>query len=570
VSEIPRPLDAAPDSSGSARPAVEVPEVPEVPAGTAGTELAAAATDRLVAGGPAFRRWPAERRADRTPVTAGPDDPAPDGLPPFLPSQDDPLVRVASGAIGGPWGRHGALGLRRFWTPLRVLLALTVFTLALAWLQKSPCQNGAWTAGRQYTHFCYSDVIPLYYTEQLNSGAVPYADHPVEYPVLTGAFMGTAAWLTRIYLDVSADLPLPHPPDVQAYFSATALMLAICMVVVTWSTFRLAGRRKWDAAMVALSPLLIVHAFTNWDLLAVALAGAALVAWQGRRPTLAGVLLGLATAAKLYPALFLIPLLALCWRSRRLPAFGRVAAGCAIAWAAVNLPVAALYPDSWRRFFELNRSRPADFDSLWYGVAALVRGSGSQAPQVNTVAAVTVLLGLAGVFALGLLAPRRPRLPQLLFLAVAVFLLTNKVWSPQYSLWLLPLAVLARPSWRALLAWQATECLVWVPRLLWFLGTADKGVGYTWFFLAVGIRDIAVVVLAVLIVLDILQPERDLVRSSGVDDPAGGVLDGDPDSGPVLAFAGASTVDDDGDADVLESRGRTDSGDGLRRDSDPS
>ena len=477
------------------------------------------------------------------PTVRGPEDPAADGRPPFLPSRDDPVVRTASGAIGGPWGRHGALGLRRFWTPLRVLLAFTLCTLALAWLQKSPCQNGAWIEGRQYTHFCYSDVIPLYYTEKLNEGAVPYADHPVEYPVLTGVFMGVAAWLTRVYQEVSAGLPLPDAPDVQTYFSVTALMLAICMLVVTWSTGRLAGRRKWDAAMVALSPLVLVHAFTNWDLFAVALAGAGLVAWQGRRPTLAGVLLGLGTAAKLYPGLFLLPLLALCWRSRQLPAFGRALAGAAVGWSVVNLPVAAAYPESWRRFFELNRSRPADFDSLWYGVPQLLRPGGGP-PQVNTVAAVAVAVGLAAVVALGRLAPRRPRLPQLLFLAVAVFLLTNKVWSPQYSLWLLPLAVLARPSWRALLAWQVTECLVWVPRLLWFLGTGEKGIGYNWFFLAVGIRDVAVVLLAALVVRDILQPERDIVRSAGLDDPAGGVLDGAPDSGPVLVLAGSSPGSD--------------------------
>jgi uncharacterized membrane protein len=334
-------------------------------------------------------------------------------------------------------------------------------------------------------------------------------------------------------------LPL-HVPDVQAYFSVTALLLAASLLVVTWSTTRLAGRRKWDAAMVALSPLVVVHAFTNWDLFAVALAGAALVAWQGKRPTLAGVLIGLGAAAKLYPALFLVPLLALCWRSRQLPAFGRAAAGGAVAWAAVNVPIALAYQDSWLRFFQLNRERPADFDSLWYGVDALLTGSGGEPPKVNTIAALTVLVGLAGVFALGLLAPRRPRLPQLLFLAVAVFLLTNKVWSPQYSLWLLPLAVLARPSWRALLAWQVLECLVWVPRLLWFLGTAEKGVGYNWVLGAVLLRDVAVVVLAGLIVRDILEPERDLVRSSGVDDPAGGVLDGAPDSGPLIELAGSA------------------------------
>jgi len=275
-----------------------------------------------------------------------------------------------------------------------------------------------------------------------------------------------------------------------------------------------------------------------------ALAGIGLVAWQRRRPGLAGVFLGLGTAAKLYPALFLLPLLVLCLRARRMAAFVRVAVGAALAWAAVNLPVAALWPESWRRFFELNRSRSADFDTIWYGLRWLIaRQSGEQvgAVEVNGFAAVSVVAGLAGVAALGFLARRRPRLPQLLFLTVAVFLLTNKVWSPQYSLWLVPLAVLARPSWRAYLAWQATECLVWMPRLLWFLGTGEKGVDYQWFFLAVLLRDAALVGYVALVIRDILQPARDVVRSSGADDPAGGVLDAAPDR--AAGVAGVDGVD---------------------------
>jgi uncharacterized membrane protein len=454
----------------------------------------------------------------------GPRDPGPDGRPPFVPSLDDPVVRSASGLIGGPWGRHGAVGRQRFWTPLRVLLALTLLTLAFAWIQKSPCQDGAWTEGKQYTHFCYSDVIPLYFTEQLNEGAVPYVDHAVEYPVLTGAFMGVAAAIGD---------RLPVDNKVQSYFSVTALLLSICMLVITWSTYRLAGRRRWDAAIVALSPLLIVHAFTNWDLFAIALAGAAMVAWQDRRPGLAGVLLGLGTAAKLYPALFFVPLLALCWRSRKLPDFGRAVVGGVLAWGVVNVPVALLWPDSWLRFLRLNRERPADFDSLWYGFAQIVGGD-NPAPQVNGMAAITVLAGLAAVLLLGVMAPRRPRLPQLLFLVVAAFLLTNKVWSPQYSLWLLPLAVLAKPNWRMLLAWQVAECLVWFPRLLWFLGTGSKGVDYDWFFGAVLLRDVAVVALCAVIVRDVLRPELDEVRLAGDDDPAGGVLDVAEDRGPLV------------------------------------
>jgi uncharacterized membrane protein len=482
---------------------------------------------------------------------------------PLLPSRVDPVVRAASGAVGGPWGRHGAVGQRRFWTPLRVLLAMSVLTLALAWVEKSPCQNGAWQHGLQYTHFCYSDVVPLFYEEKLNTGAVPYVQHAVEYPVLTGGFMALAAWLGRQYDAAAGPRPvgegngwLPDMPPVQTYFTVTALLLAFCLLAVTWTTAALARRRIWDAAMVALSPLLIVHAFTNWDLLAVALAGAGLVAWQRRIPVLAGVFIGLGTAAKLYPVLFLVPLFALCLRTRKLAAFGWATFGALVAWAAVNLPIAFRYKESWSRFFQLNRTRPADFDTVWYAARYLIdrhAGRPTGVPSVNSLAAVAVVVALAAVVVFALWAPRRPRLPQLLFLTVAAFLLTNKVWSPQYSLWLVPLAVLARPSWRVYLAWQATECLLWVPRLLWFLGTGDKGVDFQWFLLAVLLRDAALLGYCGLVVWDILHPERDVVRSAGVDDPAGGVLDGAPDASYAWSGSAARLSTSDGVGSAADS-----------------
>ena len=63
--------------------------------------------------------------------------------------------------------------------------------------------------------------------------------------------------------------------------------------------------------------------------------------------------------------------------------------------------------------------------------------------------------------------PHRNGMPggQLAFLVVAAFLLVNKVWSPQFSLWLVPLAVLALPHRRILLAWMTIDALVWVPRM---------------------------------------------------------------------------------------------------------
>jgi uncharacterized membrane protein len=83
---------------------------------------------------------------------------------------------------------------------------------------------------------------------------------------------------------------------------------------------------------------------------------------------------------------------------------------------------------------------------------------------LDLVAAGAFLAACLGVALLGLLARNRPPVAALLFLVVAAFLLTNKVWSPQFVLWLIPLAVLAWPRrvprWTAVaafVAWQAGE-----------------------------------------------------------------------------------------------------------------
>ena len=113
------------------------------------------------------------------------------------------------------------------------------------------------------------------------------------------------------------------------------------------------------------------------------------------------------------------------------------------------------------------------------------------------------------------------------------FLLTNKVWSPQFSLWLVPLAALALPRWRPLLAWHAAEALVLLSRFYFFVGSdpaGHDGIGDAWFTGAVLLRDAALIGIAALVVRDVLRPEHDVVRASGEDDPAGGVLDGAPDA----------------------------------------
>jgi uncharacterized membrane protein len=97
------------------------------------------------------------------------------------------------------------------------------------------------------------------------------------------------------------------------------------------------------------------------------------------------------------------------------------------------------------------------------------------------------------------------------------------VWSPQYSLWLVPLAVLALPHWRLLLAWMAVDAVVWAPRMYYYLTPANKGLPPDWFLGTVVLRDAVVVLLCVLVVRSVLRPATDPVRR------AVGALDADPD-----------------------------------------
>lgn len=514
------------------------------------------------------------------------------------PSRTDALTAQAGHAIGGPVGDHALVGRSRFWTPLRILLAFAVLFLAFGWAGKAGCIQQTsdgdghltldWNHGRQYVAMCYSDTVPLYGAEHLDEGAFPYKKHWVdagadggtqtrymEYPVLSGLYQYASMEVANVW----RALPLPGALPVVVYFNVVVVGLALAWLVTVWASAMLAGRRIWDAALVALSPLVLVHIFTNFDALATAFAATALLAWARRRPVLAGVLLGLGGAAKLYPLLLLGPIVVLCLRicssgpgRHHLPGLreqmrrnGNRVVGAlrdyladartspmrsaivtvvaaALSWLAVNLPIAVPFTNGWWEFFRLNSERHADPDSIYNVITSFTGWPGfdgplapSETPNVlNLVTLVLFAAACAGIAFIGLTAARRPRLAQLAFLVVAAFLLTNKVWSPQYSLWLVPLAVLALPHRRILLAWMTVDALVWFPRMYYYLGTDDKGVPEQWFTATVVVRDLAVIGLCALVIRQIYRPAHDLIRADGSDDPIGGILNHAPD--PALPW----------------------------------
>ncbi len=494
-----------------------------------------------------------------------------------LPSRTDVLGAAVSEVVGGPVGRHAVVGRTRVLTPLRVMFLVALVLLSIGWSTKAPCLqtvgHGApdqrvanWDNQRAYYEFCYSDTVPLYGAELLSQGKFPYksswleldsqgkprqkfdgspAVRYMEYPVLTGLYQYVAMSLAKTYTAVAKATRLPvlnGVAEVVMFFNISAFGLALAWLATVWAVAMLAGRRIWDAALVAVSPILIFQIFTNFDALATALATGGLLAWARRRPVLAGVLIGLGVAAKLYPALLLLPLLVLGVRTGRVGDAVRTSSVAVITWVAINLPVLLLYPRGWSEFFRLNSRRTQDMDSLFNVIKSFTGWPGLdpnlgfwQPPVVlNTVTAGLFVLCCAAIGYIALTAPQRPRVAQLAFLVVAAFLLVNKVWSPQFSLWLVPLAVLALPHRRILLAWMTVDALVWIPRMLYLYGEQNKGLPEQWFTTTVLLRDLAVLGIAALVIRQIYRPAEDLVRWDGrIDDPAGGIYDRAPDAFPA-------------------------------------
>ena len=363
-----------------------------------------------------------------------------------------------------------------------LLGAVLALTLLLAWASKARClTNGGWDGGEQYMGWCYTDIYPLWFAERLHEGATPYVDHPVEYPVLIGAQMWVSAGLVRAFVFDAATWPT-------SFFHANVLLGSIFYALAAWRLWKMGltpTRMLWFIA----APTFVVYAFMNWDASAVLLSVLAIDLHRRNRDVASGVFAGLGAAAKLFPG-FLVPIVVVARLLQRRPRdavrHGGAAAG---AWLAVNLPVLIRAPDGWAEFLRLNRTRPADWDSLWF-FWQQVRERALDVSLLNLVSAGLFVGGAAVIVAIAWRRLGPDEMWRALLPVVCWFLLTNKVYSPQFSIWLLPLMALTLPRAPTFAAFAVADLFVFALRFPFLGGGQDlaPAPGYPVFAVAIIVR----------------------------------------------------------------------------------
>ena len=383
---------------------------------------------------------------------------------------------------------------------LVAVLAATLFTLGAGAALKAHCAAGEWRDGRQYRDYCYSDIVPLYRSEHLTGGRLPYLDacHSLrpcdEYPPVTMYFLRSAAWLSR---------------SPASFFWVNVAALSALALLTSWLLWQLAG---WRALYFALAPTLLLYGFMNWDLVAVALTTAATLLFLRKRDGWAGTLLGIGVAAKLYPALVLAAFALHRFRERDrrgAVVLGGTAAG---VWAVTNVPFMVAAMHSWSYFFTFNAHRTADWDSIWFAGCTRYIGATSYCTWSSNVIAEFEAVGLVTVIGLAWWARARrcPSFPrwELAFPFVAGALLASKVYSPQYSLWLLPwFALMGVGPW-LFAAFEAAEIAVFLTRFSWFgrlFHDAGSAAFASYHGAPIGAFEIAVLVRDVLLVVAIVH-----------------------------------------------------------------
>ncbi|HEY9908360.1 MAG TPA: glycosyltransferase family 87 protein [Thermosynechococcaceae cyanobacterium] len=305
--------------------------------------------------------------------------------------------------------------------------------------------------------------LELYYTysSQVVQGKLPYRDFPVEYPPLALLPMLVPQWLNFVTF---------HNHLGYGFFFSVQNILIVCaigLLVLKVAAIQQLPRKPIQILMVYTFLVVISAPLILWryDVFCALLTIWAVWLALIDRPLFAGIALGFGIAAKLYPLLLIPVFIIHCLARKQYAAAIRLLLGSAIVLLLLLLLLSPLGLDNLLSFLTYHKLRGLQLETLPSGLLLLTHKLGwipvdivtnygafhLESPPVQLILQglpILVIIGLIGALAsyLSRLKNRlngnrslsSRHLTLYILATLLVLLLTNKVFSPQYLIWLLP------------------------------------------------------------------------------------------------------------------------------------
>jgi uncharacterized membrane protein len=307
------------------------------------------------------------------------------------------------------------------------------------------------------------------YASQMFQGAVPYRDFPLEYPPLAILFLA---------------LPGLAGSDLSGYaigFTVEILIFDLLGLYLIFAISRLRGLRcgttlsVYTLSLLALWPVTV----TRYDLIPAIMALAAIYAFMRDKTKTCWAILAAGTMTKLFP-IILAPLFLLYSLLHR--QYGRVIRGVgafAIITLAIAIPFIVLSPGGLLESFTYQTQRGLQIESLYASLLLVgqalhfiatplefsfgsVNIAGSLADTLARVSLFLLIFFLLIVYwyffntmraanhhdSLASDTGAQGELLNFSLLVILVFIVFNKVLSPQYLVWLYPIVPLVSGKWK--------------------------------------------------------------------------------------------------------------------------
>ena len=295
-----------------------------------------------------------------------------------------------------------------------------VFLLLIAFIGVlSACFHAVNVLHQLPMHIAYSDILAFY--GKATEPGLPYIDKLIEYPVITGFFIHFMGVLGENYA---------------GYYFQTSLFFILFATAATFVLYQFLEKKDEKRLVIywILAPSMFFFLIYNWDIITVLLVIIAFFAIKQDKDYLASLFLALGFSSKFYPIIYLLPLLL---KKKEIVEWVKIIGVFGVTTLIINLFFMFSNFEGWYYFISFNSLRPPNLDSIWSAIDLFLH-YGLSISRMNMLS--LFLIATSSIVLMWKF--RHESTIKLCFTLTLVFLLFNKVFSPQYLLWLLPFFVL--------------------------------------------------------------------------------------------------------------------------------